>query len=175
MINNIPNNYVCAKIKINASTDILWKSISKPGNLEYCHPFCKSNKVEKWGEIGAIDFIEYYNGLCLKRYFIEWNEGEGYELLIKKKERAFAKVKWEITAHNKNESFLKIHINLVPSAIFRKYPKFLTALISKLYLLPTMKKYVQSVVKGFKYNIETGECVRLNQFGFNKMFSVLNQ
>ena len=47
--------------KIEASSEEVWKVISAPGNLNYCHPFCKSNLIEKWGGVGAKDTIEYYN------------------------------------------------------------------------------------------------------------------
>ena len=68
---------VYSEININMK---IWKMISEPGNLNLCHPFCKSNVVEKWNGVGAIDYIEYYNGLSLKRLFTGWK----YELIIGK-------------------------------------------------------------------------------------------
>ncbi|MCH2082949.1 MAG: hypothetical protein MK226_11210 [Saprospiraceae bacterium] len=163
---------VYAQVKVNASSEEVWKVISMPGNLNYCHPFCKSNQVEKWGGIGAIDFIEYYNGLHLKRIFKEWNEGKGYELIIGNGKQASAKVKWEIKPINEGESYLVIRINIIPSIALKPYPKILRGIISKLYLMPNMRSYLSSVVNGFKYYIETGKEVKVNQFGYNKMFSL---
>jgi len=163
---------VYAQVKIRASQQAVWEVISEPGNLNYCHPFCKSNYVEKWGGIGAIDFIEYYNGLCLKRIFIEWKEGKGYELIIEKGKEAAAKVKWEIIPIKELESHLVISIDILPSVVLKRYPKILRGIMSKLFLMPHMKSYVVSVVKGFKYYIETDTKVKFNQFGYNKMFSI---
>jgi hypothetical protein len=163
---------VSAQIKIKAPSQEVWKVISKPGNLNYCHPFCMSNNVKKWGSVGAVDFIKYYNGICLKRIFTEWTEGKGYELIIGNGKEASAKVKWEIIPQNDFESLLIIRINMLPTIILKKYPTIFIAALSKLYIIPNMKQYVESVVSGFKYYIETGSDVKLNQFGYNRMFSV---
>ena len=95
---------VYSEININASTSKIWKMISEPGNLNLCHPFCKSNTVEKWNDVGAVDFIEYYNGLTMKRLFTSWTPKEGYELIIGKGNQGVAKVKWEINPKNKQSS-----------------------------------------------------------------------
>ena len=161
------------KANINASSGRLWEVISLPGNLNFCHPFCKNNSVIKWAEVGAEDTIEYYNGLILSRLLISWNEGVGYELLIGKKHYPYAtaKVLWTVTAINDRISELSITIDTYPDIALKKYTKLLRGLIRDIYFLPTMSKYVESVVKGFKYYVETGRPVQKNQFGYNRMFS----
>lgn len=72
------------KIRINAPSEKVWDIISSPGNLEYCHPFCESNPVDKWPGKESIDYVNYYNGLKYIRKFTDWKTGIGYELLIGK-------------------------------------------------------------------------------------------
>ena len=163
---------VYSEIEIKASNSKIWKMISEPGNLNLCHPFCKSNIVEKWNDVGAVDFIEYYNGLTMKRLFTSWTPKEGYELIIGKGNQGVAKVKWEIISKNKQSSSLKISITLLPEIILYKYPKLIHNILVLVYLKPKMKNYINAVVKGFKYHIETGIKVKKNQFGYNSMFSI---
>lgn len=75
--------------KINSSKNNLWKVIAEPGNLNNFHPFCKQNSVVVWNKENSKDSIEYYNGNTLNRKFTHWNEGSGYELIIKKKTQHF--------------------------------------------------------------------------------------
>ncbi|NRB63907.1 MAG: hypothetical protein HRU40_12930 [Saprospiraceae bacterium] len=168
----LPTLPIHAQYTINASSAQVWHAISAPGNLNGTHPFCKSNQVKKWNGVGSVDTIEYFNGVRLKRIFTEWTEGKGYELIIGYGKQAVAKVDWEVTAKSEQAADLIIRIHLIPSIVLKRYPKVFRSLLSKIYLVPTMKKYVESVVKGFKYHIETGQKVQPNQFGYNRMFSV---
>lgn len=168
----LTTHYVGAEIEIKASAEEVWQVISEPGNLNHCHPFCKKNEVKKWGAIGAVDSIEYYNGLHLKRVFTQWSQGQGYELIIGKGKQASAKVLWEIIPTNEDLSILRINIHVLPSIALTQYPRIFRRVIGALYLMPRMQHYIKSVVKGFKYYIETGTAVKMNQFGYNKMFSI---
>ena len=107
----------------------------------------------------------------MKRLFTGWTPEEGYELIIGKGNQGIAKVKWEIISKNKQSSSLKIIITLLPEIILYKYPKPIHNILIVIYLKPKMKNYINAVVKGFKYHIETGIKVQKNQFGYNSMFS----
>ena len=170
-----PEHIVSHRSKIQADAGAVWKVISTPGNLNLCHPFCKKNKVLNWGGVGATDIVEYYNGLVLRRIFTDWNEGKGFELLIGKGTYALARVSWAITALEEGTAELSIRIHSFPDVALSKYPRPLRRLISKVYFLPNMSKYIKAVVKGFKYYIETGLPVEMNQFGTNQMFSIHEQ
>ena len=139
--------------------------------MEKTHPFCESNPVHNWDAIGARDTIQYYNGIQLHREFTEWNIGTGYSLKIGTKQNAKASVDWKIVATGKNSSELQIAIHLIPDEMLKAYPKILRGLICTLYVIPTMKQYVASVVKGFQFYLATGKTVSKNQFGYNTMFS----
>ncbi len=111
--NKLPTFTVFAKTIILSPKEKIWKTISLPGNLVNYHPFCKSNKVELWNGIGSKDTIEYYNGLRLKRIFINWNENNGYELIIGHGKLASAKVNWEIIQSDNYSAELKITIKMI--------------------------------------------------------------
>lgn len=168
----ITKSVLSSEININSSTERVWNIISSPNNLNHSHPFCKVNIIQKWGKEGAKDTIEYYNNLVLNRYFIKWREGKGYELIIVKGNQNLGKVIWEILELEKDVSRLKISLNIYPEITLKKYPSYIIPIIKQTYFLPNMNKYLLSVVKGFKYYIETGNDVQRNQFGNNPMFSL---
>ena len=167
----VTKSVLSSEVIINRSTEKVWKVISSPNNLNQSHPFCKSNTFQNWGKVGARDTIKYYNKIVLKRYFIQWREGKGYELIIVKGNKNVGKVVWEILKLKKGVSKLKISLNIYPEIVLKKYPSCIVTLIKQTYFLPYMNKYLLSVVKGFKYHIETGNNVQKNQFGNNPMFS----
>ena len=69
---------VTVSVSINASKRDTWQIISRPGNLEDCHPFCESNSVIRWGDANSKDTIKYYNGIIFTRLFVNWYENDGY-------------------------------------------------------------------------------------------------
>ena len=99
-------------------------------------------------------------------------EGKGYDLIIAKGNQNLAKVTWEILEIEKDVSKLKISLNIYAEIALKKYPFCIVPFIKQIYFLPNMNKYLLSVVKGFKYYIETGNDVKKNQFDNNPMFSL---
>jgi|TARA_B110000211_G_scaffold44180_1_gene46636 hypothetical protein len=172
MVSMVTKSVLSSEVIINCSTVKVWKIISSPNNLNHSHPFCKANTFQKWGKFGARDTIKYYNNLVLNRYFIEWREGKGYDLIIAKGNQNLAKVTWEILEKEKDVSKLKISLNIYAEIALKKYPFCILPFIKQIYFLPNMNKYLLSVVKGFKYYIETGNDVKKNQFDNNPMFSL---
>lgn len=73
---------VSFELEIYSSLSVLWEIISKPGNLEQFHPYCKKNEVLKWPGIDSQDLLTYRNGKTYKREIIEWKEKESFSLLI---------------------------------------------------------------------------------------------
>ena len=172
------NSRICEvsrSLQIEVDNDVLWGIISSPGNLNYCHPYCKENNVEKWQGIDSRDSITYYNGLTLNREFIDWNEKKGYELNIGKRKLAAANVLWEINAINNNASTLSISIKLYSDVILFKYLKVFRNMITYFFLKPKMSAYINAVLRGFKHYAETTEPVQKNQFGYNSIFSTKNK
>ena len=155
-------------IRINVKSRRVWGVISKEGNLELCHPFCESNPVDKWGDNNSIDYVNYYNGLKYKRIFIDWDEGQGYELLIGKEGGDKSKVVWII--NNLDDNSCELNITIYPRYI-GKYPKIIKYLVYIFYINPMLRKYLSSVLNGFRYYSETGKAVQKNQFGKHKWFT----
>ena len=156
------------KIRINTPPGRIWEIISSPGNLEYCHPFCESNPVDKWPGKGSIDYVYYYNGLKYIRQFTDWNNGIGYELVIGKTNGRKSKVIWRIDKIDDTSSYL--NITIYPHDI-KRYPSFAKSIVYYLYIIPSLHKYLSSVLNGFQWYITTNERVRKNQFGTHKWFS----
>ena len=157
--------------EIKTNKEKLWKFISKSGNLNFCHPFCKENTVFKWGNSNSLDRIEYYSGLIYNRHFFEWNDKLGYGLIIKKNNLSLAKVKWEIIPSKNDSCQLSIQLYIVKNSILKNYPNVLRWFILKVIIKPKMKSYLRSVVSGVRFYTETGIAVKKNQFGRNIIFS----
>ena len=93
--------------EIDASTEKIWNIISKEGNLNLVHPFCKNNYALAWASENSVDVLEYLNGLTFIREFKTWNPGQGYSLLIGTKKGKKSYVEWKITTRNK-KNYLSI-------------------------------------------------------------------
>lgn len=145
-----------------ASQEQVWQVISEPGNLEYFHPFCKRNPVEKWPGVGSRDRIYYYNGLVLVRDFNNWIEGGGYDLIASAEEGLQFKVTWRILTNNEGTTSLNLTIfQVLDQETDRKAQQY-----SRL-----LAKYLQQVGLGFEFYLRTGERVTRNQFGAHRLFS----
>jgi len=49
--------------EFDTSSSKLWEVISEPGNLNNCHPLCKSNVLINWENEGRSVRLIYLNGL----------------------------------------------------------------------------------------------------------------
>jgi len=156
------------KKTIAASAQDVWNIISSPGNLEDFHPFCESNPVEKWPGVGSRDTIHYYSGWVLQREFTNWIDGVGYDLTIGRDGGRKSFVSWRIAQKQKDLSILSISI--FPH-ILQNIPLAVRWIPHIIYIHPSMKKYLESVVNGFDWFITTGKPVSKNQFGSHSWFS----
>ena len=86
--------------EIHANIKDLWEIISRDGNLNHVHPFCKDNYSISWDGINSIDVLEYLNGLKFIREFMTWEPEIGYSLLIGTKNGKKSYVVWEISSKN---------------------------------------------------------------------------
>ena len=159
---------ISVRRKIEASQQDVWLAISKPGNLEECHPFCKKNPVEIWQGVGSKDTIFYYSGWIFQREFVNWIEGVGYDLTIGREGSRKSFVSWRIIEERGNMSTLCITI--YPHAL-QKIPPAVRWIPHIISVQPSLRRYLESVVKGFEYFITTGKPVHENQFGKHKWFS----
>lgn len=160
---------VDATITVAAPANELWKVISMPGNLEYCHPFCKSNPVLNWPGHGSRDEVHYLNGLIYERRFCDWIDGVGYDLNIGRRDGPRSFVSWRIAAENGDRSSLRI---VVYPYVLQQLPVFARWAPHLLRVRPMLRRYLSSVVKGFEWFMTHGEAVPRNQWGSHPWFSV---
>lgn len=166
--NFLQRRSVAFSLEYPLSKDQLWQLISRGGNLNECHPFCLANDVINWDENSHVDKLVYLNGLTYIRRFLNWNEGEGYDLLIGKEEGPQSYVNWEISQIDENKSSLTI---TVYPYLLTSMNKILSFLPFVLYIRPKLKNYLKSVLNGFLYFSDNGKPVPRNHWGKHSWFS----
>ena len=121
-----------------------------------------------WSAEKSVDIILYYTGKVLEREFFAWEEERGYKSMIGRKGGRKTEVHWEIDPVEEEKSTLRItlfvpHLQNTP-VLIRWLPHFL-------HVRPKMKRYLDSVLKGFEFCITSGKPVQRNQFGSHPWFS----
>ena len=159
---------VMASRRIAADPQQVWSVISAPGNLERCHPFCKTNPVTEWPGPNSRDRIEYLNGWVFERQFRGWIDGVGYDLEIGPPGKSTSYVRWRLEAPEPASCDLKITV--YPIAL-QRIPTAIRWLPHLLRLRPMLRSYLESVVRGFEWAITRDEPVPRNQFGVHPWFS----
>lgn len=146
----------------------LWKLISRPGNLELCHPFCASNPVQAWPGQGSRDEVHYLSGWIFERHIREWIDGVGYDLDIGRHGGRKSTVSWRVMPIDDHSCMLRITV--YPFAL-QKIPAIIRWIPHVLWLRRHLGKYLDSVVKGFEWCAIRGEPVPRNAFGTHPWFS----
>ena len=155
---------VQSQLEINKQSNIVLNLIKSPNNLEKFHPFCKKNLVIKWDGKNSEDIVIYHSKKKYIRRFYEWNEN-GYKLEIFE-DRKLADITWIVNDFN-SKSIIKIKAKLY---LPYKY-KLINRIIFNIYVKYVLKSYLNSVVKGLKYYLETNKTVSNNQFGKHIWYS----
>jgi hypothetical protein len=146
----------------------LWAAISAPGNLEHAHPFCAQNPVIAWPGADARDEVHYLSGWIYRRQFTGWIDGIGYDLQIGSQGEHPSQVSWRITDGGSGRADLTITIHPRP---IDQIPSLVQRPVQFAYVRPLLRRYLDSVVRGFEWWITTGEPVPKNQFGRHPWFS----
>ena len=153
---------------ITAPSQEVWDAISHPGNLELCHPFCASNPVRIWPGPQSKDEVHYLSGWIYERQFYEWIEGVGYDLEIGRSNGGRSLVSWRIKKIDDHSCSLKITV--YPHAL-QNLPTLIRWIPHALWIRPLLRKYLNSVVRGFEWYVLRGEPVPRNAFGIHPWFS----
>ena len=156
--------YVEAIASFNKPKKLIEDAIKKPGCLEDFHPFCYSNKVLSWPGNNSEDELIYLSGVRYKRRFFNWTEN-GYDLEIGGSKRKSI-VNWIIKGDD-NHSSLRVRINI--DLLYKN--RLINWLAWNLYIKFMIQSYINHVVRGFKFFIDTGNKVHSNQFGKHRWFS----
>ncbi len=153
---------------IAAPAEKVWHAISKPGNLELCHPFCAKNPVEVWPGEGSRDEVHYLSGWVFERRVCRWIDGGGYDLEIGRRGGRSSFVSWRIIPGYNQDCTLRIAV--YPPAL-QNVPVAIRWLPHILRLGPMLRRYLSSVARGFEWYVTRGEPVPRNQFGSRPWFS----
>ena len=154
--------------RIAAPANEVWDAISMPGNLESCHPFCAKNPVETWPGPDAYDQVHYLNGLIFERRFRSWIEGTGYDLDIGRIGGRSSFVSWRLQPIDPGNTNLRI---AVYPFLFQNLPVVIRWMPHILRIRPLLRRYLESVTKGFEWYVTRKEPVPRNQFGSHPWFS----
>ena len=153
---------------IAAPSQEVWSVISRPGNLELCHPYCASNPVQIWPGPKSKDEVHYLSGWIFERRFRKWFEGIGYDLEIGRSGGGKSLVSWRITPID--DHCCTLRITVYPHAL-QNLPSVIRWVPHALWLRPLLRKYLDSVVGGFEYYVVQHKPVPRNAFGFHPWFS----
>jgi ornithine lipid ester-linked acyl 2-hydroxylase len=158
---------ISAIIKIDASQEKLWSIITEPGHLEKIHPFCESHMKARWDGVGCVDEAKFYSGTLVNREVVAWNEGASFQIKMINNEGHDTRVTFEIENVDE-ETYFKITIK---TDAYRKGINLTWLFWVYLLLIPSYKKYFNSICKGLKFYSEKGQGVSRNQFGYHKIYS----
>ena len=162
--------YVESKVALNLPKSRILNLIREPGSLNKYHPFCKRNDAIKWPGTNSIDELEYLNGSTFERNFFNWHEN-GFDLIIERKNKSkMAQVNWIIEGNDEISS-LRVRINPVIGHFTPFKNKFMQILSWYLFVKPMLQSYINKVIKGFEFFLNTDMEVKPNQFGKHSWFS----
>jgi hypothetical protein len=155
---------VSEKIILNQNPDIVWEIISSKNALELFHPYCLKNDAIDYKKK---DKLVYLNGLIYIREFSVWKPNKGFELSIGKKGGKKSKVIWEIKILDRG---CEVKISVFPYSS-SKISKYFHPIVNIIIVKPKLRKYLQSVLTGLKFYLDTNVKVKKNQFGKHAWFS----
>jgi hypothetical protein len=112
--------------------------------------------------------VQYLSGWVYERRFLRWHEGTGYDLEIGRRGGNKSSVSWRIVPVDDASSILSI---TVYAQVLQSWPRVIRWIPFALYLRPMLRKYLESVVRGFEWYVLRGEPVPRNQFGHHRWFS----
>lgn len=153
---------------IAAPAQAVWDAISRPGNLELCHPFCARNPVQVWPGPSAQDEVHYLSGWVYVRHFRAWMDGIGYDLEIGRRGGRASLVSWRIIPIDDHECVLRI---AVCPYVLQNLPIVIRWIPHFLWLRPLLQKYLDSVTRGFEWYVIKREPVPRNAFGTHPWYS----
>ena len=162
-----PMRAIESKQRINIPKDELWAHITSPKHLELCHPYMLKHFGTTTGSLIS-DTIQYQNGVQFTRQSVLWLNGEGYDLLVGRKQGKKNRVSWRIKSADATSCDLTISV--VPES-FKRSPSWLQWMALKLYINPKVRLYLNAVTSGIKQWAESGEPIDKSAFRTHSWFS----
>lgn len=153
---------------IQAPAVDIWNVISKPGQLNKYHPYCRENKVYKWPGAGSRDGVAYYSGLYMERDFLYWREGAGYDLLIGPPPRKSSWISWNILPLGEAQSELSIMVTPILESHLLESTK---QSFVKAYFGRSIEVYLDNLLQGVDQFVMTRQAVEARQFGTHPVYA----
>ena len=153
---------------IAAPARAVWDAISRPGNLEFVHPFCASNPVHVWPGPDSRDEVHYLSGWVYERHFRRWTDGIGYDLEIGRPGGRRSSVAWRIKPIGDDSCSLQITVH---PHVLQDIPVVIRWVPYWLWVRPLLREYLESVVAGVEWFVNRGEPVPRNAFGMHPWYS----
>jgi hypothetical protein len=167
---NQENFSVSHSRRINAPKAAVWKAFASSRALEVSHPFVASQTdMVGAGAKGATDEITYNSGLLMRRKFVNWYEGEGFDLELISPTDDAAYVSWRVTPHGDTGSVLTVVFT--PPHVREDMSEEARAFIHGLRLKPAVELYLANMLRGIHHHVETGKRTERNQWGAHPWFS----
>ena len=164
----VPAAPIEAAVDIEADAADVWAAISEVGNLTNVHPFCATNEVDRWPGLNSRDHVRYYSGVHYQRDVVDWWEGEGYEFAVGPPTGPISLARWSIEANGLCRCRFAIEVtSFVKSDVSAEVQERYT----KEVINEAIPPYLDGVVQGVRYFVETGRPVVRNQFGAHKIYS----
>jgi uncharacterized protein YndB with AHSA1/START domain len=162
------------EVNIRTTPEHIWEALTKPQHLTYFNPFIKIHECKGLTDSGYLDSCIYYNGKELQRILVSYEKQKKIRFKIyfkQPKNNSFTT--FEIIPKKKSE---KTGFRLtIETDAYKNIPRPLWYIIAYFFLIPSYKKYLNSVVYGMMYHCETGKKVHKNQFGFHKRYSTITK
>jgi hypothetical protein len=150
-----------------APSKAVWALLSTPEHLTLFHPFVAHNPIESWAGRNSRDAVIYYSGLVLERTVTHW-ENEKIDLQVGRPGGQLSGVKWRLQPRGNDETELTITIE--PN-IIQTVPWPLRMLPFYIFIIPSIRSYLNFVLQGLDFYLKTGEKVKPDQFGRHPVFS----
>lgn len=153
---------------IQAPAADVWKVISKPGELNKYHSYCRENKVYKWPGAGSRDGVAFHSGLYAERDFMYWREGAGYDLQIGPPPRKVAWSSWNIRPLGVAQSEMSImDTPILESHLLETTKK----IYMQTYFGKSIEVYLDSLLRGIEQFVMTGQVVKPREFGTHPVYA----
>jgi hypothetical protein len=111
--------------------------------------------------------LVYLNGLTFQRHLISWRGLAGFDLNIGEAGQARSIVSWRLT--EEGDDSCRLAISVYPH-LMRQVPGPVSFPFDELWLRPRLTAYLDSVTRGLRQYVETGQQVQKMAFGAHPWF-----
>jgi hypothetical protein len=161
---------ISSELLIRTTKEFLWEAMVQDQHLLYFNPFIKNQSLGIVNGLGYRDKAEYHSSIRFEREVIEYVEGEKIKFRLDFENKNHEGFSLFEVIDSKQEGYINFKLTVETNA-YEKVPRPIWHFIAYFFLVASISKYANSVVKGMEYYCKTGKKVKQNQFGNHKQFS----